>query len=400
NIYKNRILTMIRVNHSSSSEEEEEEMARFSVGREEDDNDEGPSNPTRRPVPKRRRTTAGTFSCSAVISQQEEEERERERERERAVEEEVDEEAEEEEEDWGSESESEGNFRLSGDRRVPVRESEVSRENRSISGEDPDQNLEGLRGNGSISVTLSDPDVLDCPICLEHLRVPIFQCENGHIACASCCTKTANKCPSCSWPIGYNRCRAMEKVLESVKVSCVNKMYGCKEILSYSKKTDHESACIYVPCSCPSHGCDFLGTSTNVYAHFTDKHASSADHIFFNAVHPIHIEKDQSYKILQMRTEGILFIINHASNRVGSAFNIICVGPARQKRRFSYKLVVTDGESSFKLESIAESMPNWSENSPLKKFLVVPRDVVNSSAPLKLNVFIEEKEYVCNGCRC
>ncbi|WMV18203.1 hypothetical protein MTR67_011588 [Solanum verrucosum] len=171
---------MITVNHSSSSEEEEEEeedeeMARFSVGREEDDNDEGPSNPTSRPVPKRRRTTAGTFSCSVVIRQQEEEE-ERERERERVVEEEVQEEA-EEEEDWGSESESEseGNFRLSGDRRVPVRESEVSRENRSISGEDPDQNLEGSRVNESISVTLLDPDVLDCPICFEHLCVPVFQ---------------------------------------------------------------------------------------------------------------------------------------------------------------------------------------------------------------------------------
>ncbi|KAH0691432.1 hypothetical protein KY289_018790 [Solanum tuberosum] len=276
--------------------------------------------------------------------------------------------------------------------RVPVHESEVSRENRSISGEDPDQNLEGSRVNGSISVTLLDPDVLDCPICFEHLCVPVFQCENGHIACASCCIKIANKCPSCCLPIGYNRCRAMENVLESLKVSCVNNRYGCKEILSYSKNTEHENACIYVPCLCPSHGCDFIGTSAKVYAHFSDKHASSAEHIFFNAVHPIYIEKDQRYKILQMRTEGILFIINHASDRGGSAINIICVGPARQKRRFSYKLVVTDGESSFKLESVAECIPNWSENSPLKKFLVVPRDVVNSSAPLKLNVFIEEKE--------
>ncbi|KAK4733438.1 hypothetical protein R3W88_007699 [Solanum pinnatisectum] len=145
-------------------------MARVSVGREEDDNDEGPSNPTRRPVPKRRRTTAGTFSCSVGIHQEEEEEEE-ERERERVVEEEV----EEEDEDRRSKSESEGTFRLSGDRRVPVRESEVSRENRSISGEDPDQNLEGSRVNGSISVTLSDPDVLDCPICFEHLCVPVFQ---------------------------------------------------------------------------------------------------------------------------------------------------------------------------------------------------------------------------------
>ena len=184
----------------------------------------------------------------------------------------------------------------------------------------------------------------------------------------------------------------MENVLESLKVSCVNNRYGCKEILSYSKKTDHENACIYVPCFCPSHGCDFIGTSAKVYAHFSEKHASSAEHISFNAVHPIYIEKDQRYIILQMRTEGILFIVNHASDRVGSAINIICVGQARQKRRFSYKLVVTDGESSFKLESVAESVSNWSEDSPMKKFLVVSKDVVNSSARLKLDVLIEEKE--------
>ena len=184
----------------------------------------------------------------------------------------------------------------------------------------------------------------------------------------------------------------MENVLESLKVSGVNNRYGCKEILNLSKKTDHENACIYVPCFCPSHGCDFIGTSAKVYAHFSEKHASSAEHISFNAVHPIYIEKDQRYIILQMRTDVILFIINHASDCVGSVINIICVGPFKQKRRFSYELVVTDGESSFKLESVEESVPNWSEDSPLKKFLVVPKVVVNSSARLKLNVLIENKE--------
>uniref|UniRef100_A0A3Q7FJ22 Uncharacterized protein n=1 Tax=Solanum lycopersicum TaxID=4081 RepID=A0A3Q7FJ22_SOLLC len=195
-------------------------------------------------------------------------------------------------------------------------------------------------------------------------------CGNGHIACAPFCIKIANKCPSCCLPIGYNRCQAMENVLESLKVSGVNNRNGCKEILNLSKKIDHE----------------------NVYAHFSEKHASSAEHISFNAVHPIYIEKDQRYIILQMRTDVILFIINHASDCVGSVINIIRVGPFKQKRRFSYELVVTDGESSFKLESVEESVPNWSEDSPLKKFLVVPKVVVNSSARLKLNVLIENKE--------
>ncbi|XP_069151569.1 uncharacterized protein [Solanum lycopersicum] len=159
----------------------------------------------------------------------------------------------------------------------------------------------------------------------------------------------------------------MENVLESLKVSGVNNRYGCKEILN-------------------------LSTSAKVYTHFSEKRASSAEHISFNVVHPIYIEKDQRYIILQMRTDVILFIINHASDCVGSVINIIYVGPFKQKRRFSYELVVTDGESSFKLESVEESVPNWSEDSPLKKFLVVPKVVVNSSARLKLNVLIEKKE--------
>ncbi|KAK4366317.1 hypothetical protein RND71_014197 [Anisodus tanguticus] len=361
-------------------------MARFSLGREED---EGPS--SRRPVTKKPRTLNGTFSCNAVNDHEQQQQRRCE------IEETV---SEEEEEEW--ESESEGIFPLINGRRVRIGDSEGSRGNGSVSvtssEEESGCDLEGLRGNGSVSVTLSDPDVLDCPICLESLSVPVFQCENGHIACASCCIKIANKCPSCCWPIGYNRCRAIEKVLESVKVSCINQRYGCKEILSYSKKTDHENACIYVPCSCPFRGCDFVGTSTNVYAHFSEKHGSSAEHIFFNAVHPIYIvEKNQRYQILQMRTEGIIFIINHASDRLGSAVNIICVGPASQKRRFIYELLATDGESSFKLESVAESIPSWSENCALKKFLFIPRDVVNSSARLKLDVCIEEREYICSG---
>ncbi|XP_060187349.1 putative E3 ubiquitin-protein ligase SINA-like 6 [Lycium barbarum] len=346
-------------------------MARFSLGREED---EGPSSPSRRrPLPKKRRTLNGTFSCcsnnNAVNNEQQQERR-----FETIIEEEEEEEL---DSDSVTSSEEEPDHDDFGSGSAVLTEDPVG---------------EGLRGNGSVSVILSDPDVLDCPICLESLCIPVFQCENGHIACASCCIKIANKCPSCCWPIGYNRCRAIEKVLESVKVSCTNKRYGCKEILTYSKKTDHENTCIYVPCSCPFRGCDFVGSSAKVYAHFSDKHGSSAERIFFNAVNPIYIEKNQRYQILQMRTEGIIFIVNHSSDRLGSAVNMICVGPASQKRRFLYELVATDGESSFKLESVAESIPNWSENCALKKFLFVPKEVVNSSARLKLDVFIEERE--------
>lgn len=173
----------------------------------------------------------------------------------------------------------------------------------------------------------------------------------------------------------------------------MNKIYGCKEILSYGKKTDHENACTYVPCSCPC--CDFTATSTKVYAHFRVKHGSLVEQIVYDAHHPIYVEYHHTCKYLQERTQGIIFIINHISYRLGSAVNIICIEPTSEKRRFRYELVVTNGESSFKLESVAESMPKFSQNLPLKKFLLVPTDVVDSSAKLKLDVFIKQREYTC-----
>ncbi|XP_073280200.1 uncharacterized protein [Primulina huaijiensis] len=84
-----------------------------------------------------------------------------------------------------------------------------------------------------VTVTLTDPDVLDCPICFEPLSPPVYQCENGHISCPSCCIKMKNKCGTCSRAIGYCRCRAMEKVLESVKIACKNKQHGCGETINY-----------------------------------------------------------------------------------------------------------------------------------------------------------------------
>lgn len=72
-----------------------------------------------------------------------------------------------------------------------------------------------------------------------------IQCENGHIACSLCSSTIRNKCPSCSIPIGYNRCRALERVLDTVRVKCENENYGCKVELSYASRKDHKRTCMY-----------------------------------------------------------------------------------------------------------------------------------------------------------
>ena len=56
-----------------------------------------------------------------------------------------------------------------------------------------------------------------------------YQCDNGHIACSSCCTEMSNKCPICTLPIGKHRCKIMEKVVEAVIIPCPNAKHGCTD---------------------------------------------------------------------------------------------------------------------------------------------------------------------------
>lgn len=119
-----------------------------------------------------------------------------------------------------------------------------------------------------------DFDTLDCPICLESLFPPVYQCQNGHMACAGCC-KMLDKgtCPSCALPIGTNRCIAVEKIIESLHVNCKYAVWGCKEMLQYaSKRGEHEALCKFRPFICPIMGCSHEGLKSSLHQHFQSVH--------------------------------------------------------------------------------------------------------------------------------
>ncbi len=57
-------------------------------------------------------------------------------------------------------------------------------------------------------------DGLDCPVCWEPLRRPVFQCVNGHLICRACIgriERSSNKvCPTCRVALGDQRIRCLE----------------------------------------------------------------------------------------------------------------------------------------------------------------------------------------------
>ncbi|CAL9224488.1 unnamed protein product [Arabidopsis halleri] len=124
------------------------------------------------------------------------------------------------------------------------------------------------------SVALLDQDVLECPICCEPLKIPIFQCINGHLACTPCWKKGKNICPSCQKPVKYEfRCRAMEKVVEAARVSCPNA--GCKKNISYTNLSSHEGQCVFAQFYSPIRDCNYSCLSKDLFNHVRANHRAA-----------------------------------------------------------------------------------------------------------------------------
>lgn len=222
-------------------------------------------------------------------------------------------------------------------------------------------------------------------------RCMATQCENGHVACSFCCCKLKNKCPSCSWPIGYNRCRAIEKVLEAVRMACPNTSYGCRELVKYSEKKIHESTCIHSPCSCPHPGCNVISSAGILYQHFRSKHLNCAVSFNYNRTFSVTLDANEKFQVLQEQDEGVIFLLNNSCELLGNVLTVSCIWHCVFDGFFYDILVKTEG-NSIRLQSFTECTKNRVNSIPATGFLLVPRNFRNSSSVLKLELCIWSKD--------
>ncbi|XP_050229439.1 E3 ubiquitin-protein ligase SINA-like 10 [Mercurialis annua] len=244
--------------------------------------------------------------------------------------------------------------------------------------------------NGAIVVSLIDPSVLDCPICYEPLSIPVFQCENGHLACSSCCNKIAHKCSVCTMPIGYNRCRAIEKVLESVKLPCQNLKYGCKELVLYSKIFDHDKVCNNVPCPCPLPSCKFVGSYRQLYQHFSRKHRNSAARFQFNATFSVSFTPNDKFLVLQEEEDNILFILKNTAEVLGNVITICRIGPPSLEQGCYYQLEARIEGSNIRFQSFTESIQKVDHDEHSDPYLIIPGSFIGVSRKISLDVCIRD----------
>ncbi|GAB2240286.1 hypothetical protein Droror1_Dr00020804 [Drosera rotundifolia] len=203
-------------------------------------------------------------------------------------------------------------------------------------------------GKGVDSLSLSDPAVLDCNHCLKPLTVPVYQCEDGHLACSECCSRWKNECYSCFSRKSLNRCRAIEKVIESLKAPCCYAEYGCKTVMSYCRKHEHEKACTHAPCSCPFRECLFKGIVSTLSQHLTLQHSDSVIHFSYNLLFPVaaKLHYHQIDKLIVLKEavgdEDIFVVARDEGKWVVKA--------CPENRRFTYDLIVRKGHSSVRFQ--------------------------------------------------
>ncbi|KAL9256764.1 E3 ubiquitin-protein ligase SINA-like 10-like protein [Drosera capensis] len=245
---------------------------------------------------------------------------------------------------------------------------------------------EGDSSKAVVSLFLSDPDVLDCSICFDSLTVPVYQCENGHIACSSCCSKLKNRCPSCCRKLGPNRCRAIEKVIESVKVSCCYVNYGCKALINYCQRHEHEKICIYAPCSCPFSSCLFRGSASKLSHHICLHHSGSVVHFSFNCLFPVSAKwnnKDDKFILLQEEKNRVLFVMEKHEGTL----NIKCMEVCPDKGSFTYDLIVRNKSSSLRFQSTTKCVEGQAGDLLTSDCLLLPFNFFVSDIIIELCIW-------------
>ena len=221
--------------------------------------------------------------------------------------------------------------------------------------------------------------------------VLFLQCQNGHVVCSRCCITISGKCPVCTELIGHIRCLALERVIESVKMRCVNAKYGCDATLAYSHREAHLKTCNYAPCNCPESSCSFRGPTRSLSQHVRSHHRKSAVEFRYGCHFPIAVNRSETPFLVLIGSDSRLFLLLNKNDTSGAnALSMICICSSTEDHNFVYELSVGDDTMNLKLKSLAEVTKEWNGVYPAKVFLFVPKDFFAFSHKIIVQVSIQK----------
>lgn len=234
--------------------------------------------------------------------------------------------------------------------------------------------MEGSESNVAklkVSTMKNMLDLLECPICMEAMYPPIYQCTNGHTLCLECKTKVT-RCPSCQAQTLDIRALSLEKLIECFEYPCKYHIMGCKETHEITLKRQHEEHCKFRPYSCPySEECNFKGNIPTLMLHLKDVHCSN----IYNLTISKHVDNPTSpgsksavYDYFGnhffLSLEKVCFESNNHDYLVSMAF----MGEYDEGKGFRCKLEIGNEENKLSWEGVPLSIRQGRKE--LNEFLV------------------------------
>ncbi|XP_052759389.1 E3 ubiquitin-protein ligase siah-1-like isoform X2 [Galleria mellonella] len=158
-------------------------------------------------------------------------------------------------------------------------------------------------------------DLPECPVCMETMLGPIFQCQSGHSLCIKCTTSLCPPiCPLCRQPMTQMRNWQLEEMISKAKVPCPNKTFGCVYMMESNDVQDHLKECIFREMDCPLGlvfgRCSWHGKLKEMMDHFKERHPLNCNVNTDTDVelNNINVKEDDRYMYLISQGK-LLFII-------------------------------------------------------------------------------------------
>ncbi|XP_063230332.1 uncharacterized protein LOC134535215 [Bacillus rossius redtenbacheri] len=117
--------------------------------------------------------------------------------------------------------------------------------------------------------------ILECPVCLEYVGPPIYQCRRGHIVCGLCKPKLMY-CPTCRSGFSEYRNLVAEMFAERLDYPCKNAHLGCDSTFTLKEKEDHEANCAFRFYKCIL--CPWKGLHRELLPHLVKDHPGKVGH--------------------------------------------------------------------------------------------------------------------------
>ena len=192
---------------------------------------------------------------------------------------------------------------------------------------------------------------LECPICMNYLTPPIYQCLNGHPICNNCKPNVYN-CPTCKEKNIYSRMLILEKVYNDLRFPCSFKEFGCDALLNQKSLKNHEDDCVYQSIECPMKcGCSWKDIVELLYLHLVSDDHKDAKYVLVEkefsclSSHKFNARLNEDFiQHIVIGLKVFCLIIEFKKERILAGIKFY--GPKSSAKKYKYKITITPGVES------------------------------------------------------